>query len=427
MIRRNCKSKLQHSVPVISNNFKLIPKKNITIYQYDISFKDITNDKIIESPSKFASISAFEALKFEEGIAFDGKKNVYSPRLLDERLVEFPVGRNKFEATLQGSTKRCSVKDILDAIKTPDSIIPSDVMSILYILLNHSITRNNQYQRHGRGFLALDQEGTPLNEGLKIFTGFKFSLIPTEGCGLNLRTLKNFVPIIPKLSLLDFIFEGRRIEKTMSEHMIKKKSGLLRRQKVQTSHGGRVRTYTIMGLSQETSASYYIPDLGQTIEVYFKESYKMKLKYPHLPCVKVDMKTLLPLELCELETQPLQSKLPPAVQSDYIRVSKEAPTTKYNSIVKCKDILIQEVNPWLERYYGLCIENSQPIQVKAKLLSPPKIINEVKNQGGVEVRNGSWRNNKVMKSFGIPGKDGLMQMISLVRDFNRQNLGSMYV
>ena len=204
--------------------------------------------------------------------------------------------------------------------RLPGSIIPSDVMSILYILLNHSITSSNQYQRHGRGFLALDQEGTPLNEGLKIFTGFKFSLIPTEGCGLNLRTLKTFVPMIPKSSLLDFIFEGRRIEKTMSEHMIKKKSGLLRRQKVQTSHGGRVRTYTIMGLSHETSASYYIPDLQQTIEVYFKESYKMKLKYPHLPCVKVDKKTLLPLELCDLETQPLQSKLPPAVQSDYIRV-----------------------------------------------------------------------------------------------------------
>ena len=93
--------------------------------------------------------------------------------------------------------------------------------------------------------------------------------------------------------------------------------------------------------------------------------------------------------------------------------------------MKCKDILVQEVNPWLETYYGLCIENSQPIQVNAKLLSPPKIINEVKNQGGVEVIKGSWRNDRVLKSSKIPGKNGLLQMVSLVPDFKIENLVSM--
>jgi len=79
--------------------------------------------------------------------------------------------------------------------------------------------------------------------------------------------------------------------------------------KVEITHAGAMRRkYRVCNVTRRPAQSQSFPlqlESGQTVDCtvvkYFQERYKMRLQFPHLPCLQVGQEqkhTYLPLEVC---------------------------------------------------------------------------------------------------------------------------------
>ena len=76
---------------------------------------------------------------------------------------------------------------------------------------------------------------------------------------------------------------------------------------------GRKREYRCNEVMNQPANKLIVPDLKVSVEQYFKDTYKKKLKYPNLPCLWLGSrnKTIyIPLEFCEVRSQPLPRSKP---------------------------------------------------------------------------------------------------------------------
>ena len=72
-----------------------------------------------------------------------------------------------------------------------------------------------------------------------------------------------------------------------------------------TLPNGMKREYKCNAI-KEPANKLMIPDLNMTVEKYFAQEHKAKLKYPHLPCLHLGAKQktiYIPMEFCEVKGQ----------------------------------------------------------------------------------------------------------------------------
>ena len=118
---------------------------------------------------------------------------------------------------------------------------------------------------------------------------------------------------------------------------------------------------------------------GQTVECtvakYFLDKYKMKLRFPHLPCLQVGQEhkhTYLPLEVCNIvQGQRCVKKLTDMQTSTMIKATaRSAPDREreINNLIRKADF---NNDPYVKEF-GLNISHNL-MEVRGRVLPPPKI------------------------------------------------------
>ena len=120
-------------------------------------------------------------------------------------------------------------------------------------------------------------------------------------------------------------------------------------------------------------------DNGQTVECtvskYFLDKYKMKLRYPHLPCLQVGQEhkhTYLPLEVCNIVAgQRCIKKLTDMQTSTMIKATaRSAPDREreINNLIRKADFN----NDQYVQEFGLNISHNL-MEVRGRVLPPPRL------------------------------------------------------
>ena len=120
-------------------------------------------------------------------------------------------------------------------------------------------------------------------------------------------------------------------------------------------------------------------DSGQTVECtvskYFLERYRMRLQYPHLPCLQVGQEqkhTYLPLEVCNIVAgQRCMKKLTDMQTSTMIKATaRSAPDRELeiNNLIRRADFNADS----LLQTFGVSVSN-QMTEVQGRVLPAPKL------------------------------------------------------
>ncbi|VDI14030.1 eukaryotic translation initiation factor 2C, partial [Mytilus galloprovincialis] len=339
-----------------ANHFQVRIPKGV-IHHYDIA---ITPDKcprrvnreIVETMVTAYSQKIFNGQK----PVFDGRKNLYSRDPL-------PIGRDRveLEVTLPGEGKdrvfkvaikwcaQVSLFALEEALEGRVRPIPTDVTNALDVIMRHlpSLT----YTPVGRSFFS-PPEGYdhPLGGGREVWFGFHQSVRPSHW-------------------------------------------------KMMLNIDGRFPLQLESGQTVEC-----------TVARYFLERYKMKLQYPHLPCLQVGQEqkhTYLPLEVCNIVGgQRCIKKLTDMQTSTMIKATaRSAPDREkeINNLVQKADF---NKDPYLQTF-GISV-SYQMTEVRGRVLPPPRIeyggrikSAAVPNQGVWDMRGKQFYSGMEIKVWAI--------------------------
>ncbi|XP_053382229.1 protein argonaute-2-like isoform X1 [Mercenaria mercenaria] len=377
-----------------ANHFQVRIPKGV-IHHYDIS---ITPDKcprrvnreIIETMVNAYGTKIFQGAK----PVFDGRKNLYSRDPL-------PIGKDKIEleVTLPGEGKdrvftiqikwmaQVSLYALEEALEGRGLPIPFESVQALDVIMRHlpSLT----YTPVGRSFFS-PPEGYdhPLGGGREVWFGFHQSVRPSLwkmmlNIDVSATAFYKAQPVIEfmceVLDMKDMSEQKRPLTDSQRVKFTKEIRGL----KVEITHCGNMkRKYRVCNVTRRPAQTQSFPlqlDSGQTVECtvarYFLERYKMKLNYPHLPCLQVGQEqkhTYLPLEVCNVVGgQRCIKKLTDNQTSTMIKATARSAPDREKEI----NNLVRKANfnsdPYLQTF-GISII-PQMVDVHGRVLNPPKI------------------------------------------------------
>ncbi|XP_069105554.1 LOW QUALITY PROTEIN: protein argonaute-2-like [Argopecten irradians] len=394
-----------------ANHFQVrIPKG--FIHHYDIS---ITPDKcprrvnreIIETMVNSYSQKIFQGQK----PVFDGRKNLYSREPL-------PIGRDKveLEVTLPGEGKdrvfkvaikwvaQVSLYTLEEALEGRSRQMPFEAIQALDVVMRHLPSMT--YTPVGRSFFS-PPEGYdhPLGGGREVWFGFHQSVRPSHwkmmlNIDVSATAFYKAQPVIEflceVLDIKDISEQKRPLTDSQRVKFTKEIKGL----KVEITHCGTMkRKYRVCNVTRRPAQTQSFPlqlDSGQTVECtvarYFLERYKMKLMYPHLPCLQVGQEqkhTYLPLEVCNVVGgQRCIKKLTDMQTSTMIKATaRSAPDREkeINNLVRKANF---NADPYLQMF-GISIQ-TQMAEVQGRVLMPPKIQYGGRTKAQAVPNQGVW-------------------------------------
>ena len=163
---------------------------------------------------------------------------------------------------------------------------------------------------------------------------------------------------------------------------------------------GRKREYRCNEVMNQPANKLIVPDLKVSVEQYFKDTYKKKLKYPNLPCLWLGSrnKTIyIPLEFCEVRSQPLPRSKPltDTAQAVMIRNTAMKPGERERKIME--DLRANNnmyKNDKFAKEFKIGIADNL-VQLTGRILPPPSIEYQGKKEVPVDPRKpGSWFQGK---------------------------------
>ena len=167
---------------------------------------------------------------------------------------------------------------------------------------------------------------------------------------------------------------------------------------------GRKREYRCNEV-REPANKLMIPDLGITVEKYFMKEYKEqgRLRYPHLPCLWLGSrnKTIyIPLELCEVASQPLprSKQLPDQAQAAMIRSTAVRPGDRERMILEelRRNNNIHKDDPFAKKFNLSIADNL--VTLTGRILTPPSIEYQQQKTEDINPKDpGKWFQNKGSK------------------------------
>ncbi|KAH8290508.1 hypothetical protein KR054_003715 [Drosophila jambulina] len=397
-----------------ANHFQVTMPRGY-VHHYDINIQPDkcprkVNREIIET-MVHAYSKIFGVLK----PVFDGRNNLYTRDPL-------PIGneRLELEVTLPGEGKdrifRVTIKwqaqvslfNLEEALEGRTRQIPYDAILALDVVMRHLPSMT--YTPVGRSFFS-SPEGYyhPLGGGREVWFGFHQSVRPSQWkMMLNIdgelwhRPLVRRIVLLKLLCLLvsatafyksqpviDFMCEVLDIRdineqrKPLTDSQRVKFTKEIKGLKIEITHCGQMRRkYRVCNVTRRPAQMQSFPlqlENGQTVECtvakYFLDKYRMKLRYPHLPCLQVGQEhkhTYLPLEVCNIVAgQRCIKKLTDMQTSTMIKATaRSAPDREreINNLVKRADFN----NDSYVQEFGLTISNSM-MEVRGRVLPPPKL------------------------------------------------------
>uniref|UniRef100_A0A1I8GV41 Protein argonaute-1 n=1 Tax=Macrostomum lignano TaxID=282301 RepID=A0A1I8GV41_9PLAT len=311
-----------------ANHFEIRLPKGF-LHHYDVN---ITPDKCPRRVNReiintMVNSMHHQTVFFNQRPVFDGRKNLYTRDPLP-----FGTDRLELEVTLpgEGSSKdrvfRVSLKylgevslfALEEALEGRRRNIPADAVNALDVIMRH--LPSLQYTPVGRSFFQQpDQDSTdhPLGNGREVWFGFHQSVRPSHW-KMMLNIDVSATAFYKAQSVCDFLrdvlelpdleeFDRRPLSDCNRVKFTKEIKGL----KVEITHCGQMRRkYRVCNVTRRSASAQSFPlqmENGQTVDCtvakYFAERYRMRLRYPMLPCLQVGQEnkhTYLPLEVCNI-------------------------------------------------------------------------------------------------------------------------------
>ncbi|KAG5448026.1 Protein argonaute-2 [Clonorchis sinensis] len=131
------------------------------------------------------------------------------------------------------------------------------------------------------------------------------------------------------------------------------------------------RRFTVHGLSSESAATLMIPDVNQTVADYFDKHHNIRLKYPELPCVKVNLSrdVFLPMELLNIIPYQAPNAKKSEIASEVIRCAAIRPEERFRELDTFVREIIKSSHP-LVKEFGIQVD-PRPQKIPARVLDTP--------------------------------------------------------
>jgi len=353
------------------------------IYMYDVTIvppwnrdyrrqdKQLYHDVIKEwkeaCPAAKANTSAW---------VFDGHKSLFSTKLFrieelpDQKVTVWSQEEERYLDVIVKDVQRVNdirvTKDIVEwAMKGRSGMIPQDALQALDIVLKEAVNLDLNFYNIGRSYFPMDGQTIDVGFGKEVWCG-SFSAVRPYGwkdheilLTLNVDTAhkpatRNLFLVKESApgkcdSYVHYVLtgDGRRkvvlnFNRGLTDEQVQTLRSDIKDLKVKyelpKEDGVHKRHYRINGL-RNTASKEIIPDLGISVEKYFKETYKVDLKYPNLPCLWVGsrMKTIcVPMEFCRMDRQPMpkSKKLQDDAVAKMIRQTAMKPVDRQKKIIE---------------------------------------------------------------------------------------------
>ncbi|XP_046427975.1 protein argonaute-2 isoform X1 [Neodiprion fabricii] len=376
-----------------ANHFQITMPRGF-VHHYDINIQPDkcprkVNREIIETMVQSYS-KIFGTLK----PVFDGRNNLYTRDPL-------PIGNDRIEleVTLPGEGKdrvfrvvikwvaQVSLFALEEALEGRTRQIPYDAILALDVVMRHLPSMT--YTPVGRSFFSSpDGYYHPLGGGREVWFGFHQSVRPSQWkMMLNIDVSATaFYKAQPVIEFMCEVLDIRDINdqrKPLTDSQRVKFTKEIKGLKIEITHCGTMRRkYRVCNVTRKPAQMQSFPlqlENGQTVECtvakYFLDKYKMKLRYPHLPCLQVGQEhkhTYLPLEVCNIVAgQRCIKKLTDMQTSTMIKATaRSAPDREreINNLVRRADFN----NDSYVQEFGLTISNNM-MEVRGRVLPPPKL------------------------------------------------------
>ncbi|XP_065940936.1 protein argonaute-2 isoform X4 [Magallana gigas] len=394
-----------------ANHFQVRIPKGV-LHHYDISIVPDkcprrVNREIIETMVTAYSQKIFSGQK----PVFDGRKNLYSREPL-------PIGREKvdLEVTLPGEGKdrvfkvgikwvtQVSLYALEEALEGRAQQISYESIQALDVIMRH--LPSMIYTPVGRSFFS-PPEGYdhPLGGGREVWFGFHQSVRPSHwkmmlNIDVSATAFYKAQPVIEFMCEVLDIKDVNEQKRPLTDSQRVKFTKEIRGLKVEITHCGTMRRkYRVCNVTRRPAQTQSFPlqlDSGQTVECtvarYFLERYKMKLQYPHLPCLQVGQEqkhTYLPLEVCNVVGgQRCIKKLTDMQTSTMIKATaRSAPDREreINNLVRKANF---NADPFLQTF-GINI-NPMMCDLQGRVLHPPKILYGGRTKAQAVPNQGVW-------------------------------------
>lgn len=396
-----------------ANHFQITMPRGF-VHHYDVNIQPDkcprkVNREIVETMVHCYN-KIFGALK----PVFDGRNNLYTRDTL-------PIGNDRveLEVILPGEGKdrvfRVTIKWVAqvslfaleEALEGRTRQIPYDAILALDVVMRH--LPSMMYTPVGRSFFS-SPEGYyhPLGGGREVWFGFHQSVRPSQWkMMLNIDVSATaFYKAQPVIEFMCEVLDIRDIHeqrKPLTDSQRVKFTKEIKGLKIEITHCGTMkRKYRVCNVTRRPAQMQSFPlqlENGQTVECtvakYFLDKYKMKLRFPHLPCLQVGQEhkhTYLPLEVCNIVPgQRCIKKLTDMQTSTMIKATARSAPDREREI----NNLVRRANFNTDLYvkeFGLTISNNM-MEVRGRVLPPPKLQygGRVSSLGGQALPNqGVW-------------------------------------
>ncbi|XP_024310310.1 protein argonaute 18 isoform X1 [Brachypodium distachyon] len=353
--------------------------------------------------------------------AYDGRKTLYTAGQL-------PFNSKEFEVILSdnktGSSGHSRERKYVVAIKHVTLVslqqlqmlmagystdIPSQALQVLDIVLRDMILNERSdmgYVVVGRSFFSASiDDPRHLGLGIEGWKGFYQSIRPTQS-GLSLNIDMSSTAFVKAQSVIKFVQDI--LKKPDLRHVTgpdcQKIKKALKGVRVEVTHRGDVRRkYCISGLAGTARDLRFQSSTGvsKTVMDYFRETYKLQLRYDFLPCLDVgttQKPNYLPMEVCNIVPgQRYQKKLDENQVSNMMQITCQQPLQREGFIrqtVRCNNYN----NTKRANEFGIEVDY-EPTSVQARVLPAPMLKYHPSGSDNMcNPSNGAWnmRGKKVV-------------------------------
>ncbi|OON15376.1 piwi domain protein, partial [Opisthorchis viverrini] len=291
--------------------------------------------------------------------------------LLDYRIMEVQTVHTSDVANFITNSKATSL-DMPQVIFRLVITFPQDSIRLLDCILK-TICKGS-FESFGRAALFYTDPVKVVHDKLfSIHKGFITSVRPQWKVRVNIdMTCKAF---FTSGNLADVMYEkyGDNIVNCSRQMAMD-----LRRIRVETipfyknDAGGKYsRRFTVHGLSSESAATLMITDVNQTVADYFDKHHNIRLKYPELPCVKVNLSrdVFLPMELLNIIPYQAPNAKKSEIASEVIRCAAIRPEERFRELDNFVKEIIKSSHP-LVKEFGIQVD-PRPLKIPARVLDTP--------------------------------------------------------
>lgn len=376
-----------------ANHFQISMPRGY-VHHYDVSIQPDKCPRKVNRDIIETMVHAFPRIFGTLKPVFDGRSNLYTrdPIMIGSERMELEVtlpgeGKDRVFKVNMKWLAQVNLYTLEEALEGRTRTIPFDAIQALDVVMRHLPSMT--YTPVGRSFFsAPDGYYHPLGGGREVWFGFHQSVRPSQW-KMMLNIDVSATAFYKAQAVIEFMCEVldiREIQeqrKPLTDSQRVKFTKEIKGLKIEITHCGTMRRkYRVCNVTRRPAQMQSFPlqlENGQTVECtvakYFLDRYRMRLRFPHLPCLQVGQEhkhTYLPLEVCNIVAgQRCIKKLTDMQTSTMIKATaRSAPDREreINNLVRKADF---NNDPYM-REFGLTISTAM-MEVRGRVLPPPRL------------------------------------------------------